>query len=121
MRHFIALIIMLVVPLQFAWAATAGLHGHMGENVGALGVHAHDHDHHEHGQSDHDASGDTGKNPSEDGHHGNHCCHPVFSSIIMESSLSLGLCLSGGPLPHPLEVFFSRTPPLLDRPPLARA
>lgn len=120
MRRFIALIIMLVIPLQFAWAAAASLHGHLGENVATLGVHAHDHDHHEHGPSDHDAAGDTGTHSSEDGQHGNHC-HPVFSSLIMESGLPLGLCLSGGPLPHPPEVFYSRIPPLLDRPPLAHA
>ncbi|MFP5505058.1 MAG: hypothetical protein ACLGH6_02590 [Gammaproteobacteria bacterium] len=122
MRRLITLIIMLVIPLQFAWAAAASLHGHLGENVAMLGAYAHDHHHHhhEHGQSGHDASGDTDKNHSEDGQHDTHC-HPVFSSIIMESGLSLGLCLSGGPLPHPPEVFYSRIPPLLDRPPLARA
>lgn len=117
MRRFVALIIMLVVPLQFAWAAAASVHGHLGENVAALGVHVHDHDHHAHGH-DHPVSGDTGTQHGEDGHHGHHC-HPVFSSLIMEPSLSLGLCLAGGLLPHPPESFFSRTPPLLDRPPLA--
>lgn len=122
MRRLITLIIMLVIPLQFAWAAAASLHGHLGENVATLGAHSHhhDHDHHAHGPSDHGVAGDTGTHSSEDGQHGNHC-HPVFSSLIMESGLSLGLCLSGGPLPHPPEVFYSRTPPLLDRPPLALA
>ena len=122
MRRLIALLVMLIVPLQFAWAAAASVHGHIGENVAALGVHAHEHDHdqHAHGQPAPDAAGDAGKLAKEDGHHGNHC-HPVFSSIIMESGLPLGPSLSGGPLPHPPEVFFSRTPPLLDRPPLARA
>lgn len=120
MRRFIVLIVMLVVPLQFAWAAAASAYGHLGENVASLGVHAHSHDDHGHG---HHASSDTGKgkSQSDDGHHHGDHCHPVFFSLIVEPSLSLGLCLAGGPRPHPPETFLSRTPPLLDRPPLARA
>lgn len=120
MRRLLTLIVMLVVPLQFAWAAAASVHGHLGENVATLGVHAHSHDDHAHGH-DHHATSDTGKSQSDDGHHHGDHCHPVFSSLIMEPSLSLGLCLAGGPRPHPPESFHSRTPPLFDRPPLAHA
>ncbi|MBU1665450.1 MAG: hypothetical protein KKG92_08620 [Gammaproteobacteria bacterium] len=120
MRRFIALILMLIVPLQFAWSAAAGVHGHLGENVAALGAHAHDHDNHDGEHADHDVADDTDKGHNEDGHHGSHY-HPVFSSILMETGLSLGISAPDGPPPHPLAAFLSHTPPLFDRPPLARA
>ncbi|OJZ17182.1 MAG: hypothetical protein BGP20_13380 [Thiobacillus sp. 63-78] len=120
MRRLIALIIMLIVPLQFAWAAAAGLHGYVGKDVTTSGFHTHDHDHHESADPDHDSSGGTNnQDHNEDGHHGHY--HPVFSSILMESSLTLDIALSGGPILYPPAAFLSHTPPLLDRPPLARA
>lgn len=120
MRRLISLIIMLIVPLQFAWSAAAGLHGHVADDVATSGFHTHDHDHDESGHPGHDTSGDTNnKDHDKDGHHGH--CHPVFSSILMESGLTLDIALSGGPILHPPAAFFSRTPPLLDRPPLAHA
>lgn len=120
MRRLIAIIVMIIVPLQFAWAAAVGLHGHAGKDVTTSGFHTHDHDHHGNGHLDHDASGDTNKQDhNEDGHHGHY--HPVFSSILMESALTLDIALTSRPILHPPAAFFSRTPPLLDRPPLARA
>ncbi len=120
MRRFIALIIMLIVPLQFAWAAAAGLHGHAGKDVATSGFHTHDHDHHECAHPDHDSTGDTDhQDHNEDEHHGH--CHPVFTSILMESGVTLDIALSGGPILHQPAAFLSRTPPLLDRPPLAHA
>lgn len=120
MRRLVALIIMLVVPLQFAWAAAAGLHGHTGKDAFVSGFHTHDHDHHESGHPDHDASGGTSNQEhSEDGHHGH--THPVFSSVLMEAGFALDFALPGGPMLHPSAAFFSRIPPLLDRPPLVRA
>jgi hypothetical protein len=120
MRRLIALIIMFIVPLQFAWAVAAGLQGHVGKDVATSGFHTHDHDHHENAHPDHDATGDTHhQDHNEDGHHGH--CHPVFSTILMESGLALDIALPGGPILHPPAVFCSRIPPLLDRPPLARA
>jgi len=121
MRRFIALIIMLIVPLQFAWAAAAGLYGYVGED--AVGAHVQDHDHHDGGHASHDlaALGNTdGEQHNEDGHHGNHC-HHVFSFIFYQPGPVLGLELSGGPVQHAPAAFLSRTPPLLDRPPLASA
>ncbi|MHB1215927.1 MAG: hypothetical protein ACYCY9_13180 [Thiobacillus sp.] len=120
MRRFIVLIIMLIVPLQFAWSAAAGLHGHMMGDVATSGFHTHDHDHHESNPPGHDASSDTNsKDHNEDGHHGHY--HPVFSFILMESGVTLDMALSGGPILYSPAAFLSHTPPLLDRPPLARA
>ena len=120
MRRFIVLIIMLIVPLQFAWAAAAGLHGHAGKDVATSGFHTHDHEHHESAHPDHDTSGNTNnQDHNEDGHHGH--THPVFTSILMESGVTLDIALSGGPILYPPAAFLSHTPPLLDRPPLARA
>jgi hypothetical protein len=122
MRRFIILIIMLIVPLQFAWSAVAGLHGHVGEDVAALGFHTHDdhHDHHDQTHPDHMAGGNTDKDHSEDGHHGSHY-HPVFTSILMASGLRLDFAARSGPIAQSPAAFLSHTPPLLDRPPLARA
>lgn len=121
MRRFIALVIMLVVPLQFAWAAAAGLHGHAGHDVAASGFHMHDDGHHDEGaHPDRDASGDTNDpDHNEDGHHGHH--HPVFNSLLIASGVTLDSALSGGPILCPAAAFLSHTPPLLDRPPLTRA
>ena len=119
MHRFITLILMLIVPLQFAWAAAAGLHGHAGENVAISGFHTHDHDHHESAHPEYDPTADTDdQDHNEDGHHGHY--HPVFTSIPMESNVRLDSALSGGPILYPPAAFLSHTPPLLDRPPLAR-
>lgn len=123
MRRFIALIIMLVIPLQSAWSAASGLDGHLGDDVAVAGFHTHDHDHHDSGHSDHNvfvAIGDMDNSHNEDGHHDGHC-HHTFSPMLMESCLNLVVASSGGPVPNPHAAFFSHTPPLLDRPPLARA
>lgn len=119
MRRFIALILMLIVPLQFAWSVAAGLPGHVGKDVAALGLHAHDHDYHDAG---HDAylAGDTNNGHNDDGHHGGHC-HHVLSIILPGSGLMPGMAQADGPIPRPPASFFSRTPALLDRPPLAFA
>jgi hypothetical protein len=123
MRRFIALIIMLVVPLQSAWSAAAGPYGHLDDNVTVVGFHSHDHDHHDSGHSSHSASVpgcDTANNHNEDGHHDGHC-HHAFSPMLLETGLNLGVVSSGGPVPNSHVAFFSHTPPLFDRPPLARA
>ncbi|MDP1923649.1 MAG: hypothetical protein Q8K57_02570 [Thiobacillus sp.] len=122
MRRIIALIIMLIVPLQFAWSAAAGLHGHMGMDAAGAQVHDHDH-HHEAGHASHElaALGSAdGEQHNEDGHHGSHC-HHVFSFIFHQPGSLPGLELSGGPVQHAHAAFLTRIPPLLDRPPLARA
>ncbi len=122
MRRFVALILMFIVPLQFAWATAAGLHGHLGEDVSAIGLHVHGHDHHDAGHTDHDAStaDDTDNGHNDDGHHVSHC-HHVFSPILMGQVIGLVVGPSDR-LPMSLSVrFYSHTPPLIDRPPLALA
>ncbi len=128
MRRLVALILLFIIPLQFAWSAVAGVHGHAGETAPALGVHLHSHDHdpahgHSHpGHADEGLSLDGGPEAGhgEDGHHASHY-HPVFSLILMEPGLTLGAAASGGPIRHEPAAFPSRTPPLLDRPPLVLA
>lgn len=120
MRRLIALIIMLIVPLQFAWSAAVGIDGHIGEEVMALAFHTHDHDHHESSHSGYDAADERSTQAhNDDGHHAHY--HPVFTSILTVSGLSLDIALSDGPILYPPGAFFTRVPPLLDRPPLARA
>lgn len=125
MRRYIALILMLIVPLQFTWSAAAGLHGHVGKDVVVAGFHVHDH--HDVGQATHDAtlSGEAGNSPmdtghDDDGHHDGHC-HHVLSLILPGTGLIPGQTQAGGPIPRPPAAFLTRTPPLLDRPPLAFA
>lgn len=123
MRRVIALIIMLVVPLQFAWSAVLNVHSHV-ESEAVVTQHVHDHDHHDGGHLDRGlidtepAEGDT--HGSDCHHHASHC-HHVFSFILHQSTPSASLELKAGPIAHIATAFVSRTPPPLDRPPLARA
>lgn len=122
MRRFIALIIMLVVPLQFAWATTTGLYGHLDKE--AVVTHVHGHEHHRgasHASHDLAQPGNAGDpEHNSDGHHGSHC-HHVLSFILSPGDALSCLQLSSGPIQHAPAAFFSRIPPLLDRPPLASA
>ncbi|MHB1352538.1 MAG: hypothetical protein ACYCWA_04415 [Thiobacillus sp.] len=122
MRRLVALIIMLVVPLQFAWAAAVGVYGHAGKDRATTGFHTHDigHDHHGDALHDHDVPGySQNQEHGEDGHHGH--VHPVFSTALAEPSLAFAEAVPDGPVMQPPSGFLSRTPPLLERPPLARA
>ena len=120
MRRLIALIIMLIVPLQFAWAAAASLNGHLEEKVAPSGFHTHGHDHHANAHPDNGASVDTNtQDHKEDGHHDH--CHHVFSSMLAEHCPTPDIAVSDGPILQAPETFLSRTPPIFDRPPLARA
>ncbi|MBI5331107.1 MAG: hypothetical protein HZB71_10900 [Betaproteobacteria bacterium] len=114
MRRAIVLILLLVIPLQFAWATAAGLFGHAGEDV-ALGVHSHGHDH----PAD-IPLGDAEKGHTDDGLLGSHC-HPTCLTLLFEINLNVGAAQSEGPPAYAPTRFLSRTPPRLDRPPLARA
>ena len=122
MRRLIALIIMLVVPLQFAWATTAGLYGHL--DKAAAVTHVHEHDYHQgasHASHNLAQFGNTGDaEHNTDGHHGSHC-HHVFSFILPLGDSLPSPQLSSGPIQHAPAAFFSRIPPPLDRPPLASA
>jgi len=120
MFRFVAVIVVLLVSLQFAWAAAGALYGHAGENVSLIGVHSHEHGHdHGHGHADRDAPGES----RQDGGDRAHCehCHLVLSAVVVESGLTIGSSLPGGPILQPPVAYLSHTPALLDRPPLARA
>ena len=125
MRRLIALVVMLVVPLQFAWAAVVGVEGHVGNPIAGAGFHLHGHDdghadHPGHAPHAHGPAADAEHaNAGDDGHHGH--THPVFSSLLGDFGLALAEAVPGGLIVPPLSGFLSRTPPLLDRPPLARA
>lgn len=122
MHRLVALIIMLVVPLQFAWAAAVSVHGHVGHDVPLAGHHTHDHGHPGDADHDHDAPADSANHDQEqgdEGHHGH--VHPVFSSLLAHGGLPWAEAAPEAPIRQPSTRFFSRTPPLLDRPPLASA
>jgi len=122
MRRLIALILLLIVPLQFSWSAAMGVHGHRGGDSHAVGMQLEDHDLHDAGYSDHDfvPASDAGVGHNDDGHHVSHC-HHVFSVIFMASGLMPGQSLPSGAPAHPAARFTSHTPLPLDPPPLARA
>lgn len=118
MRHLIALILIFIVPLQFAWSAGTALYGHVGENTAVFGLH----DHYDSGHAGHKVhpTDDTHNGHNDDGHHDEHC-HHVLSLILVEPGLTPDSTLPGGAIPLAPAAFLSRTPPLFDRPPLARA
>src|SRR5574340_297438 len=100
MHRFSALIIMLVVPLQFAWAAAVGIYGHTGKDIAVAGFHTHGHDHHGDAHHDHGAPADSNsQDHGDDGHHGH--THPVFSSLLAEPGLLLVEAVPAGPIVHP--------------------
>lgn len=83
------------------------MHGHLDDAGAVSGFHVHDHD-----DSHHDDHGDDGH---LDGH-----VHPVFTMLVMESCLHLGVPLPDGPPSRPLAAFTSHIPLLFDWPPSAR-
>jgi len=123
MRRLIALLLMLVLPLQSAWSAAAGVHGHLHGDAGASGVHAQDCDYHDVGHADRDLSAtadqDNGAR-NDDGHHGNHC-HHVLSAILIGAEPALAPAPSDDAVGHPPPRFHSHIPLPLDRPPPAHA
>ncbi|OYY92256.1 MAG: hypothetical protein B7Y41_16575 [Hydrogenophilales bacterium 28-61-23] len=122
MRRLIALILLLIVPLQFSWSAAMGVHGHLGGDTRAVGVHAHEHDLHASADSEHDLAlaGDADAGHNDDGHHVSHC-HHVFSVVFMASGLMPGQSQPGTAPAHPAARFTSHTPLPQNPPPPARA
>lgn len=121
MRRLVILTLMLILPLQFAWAAVLGIHGHAGDAPALSGPHTHPHHHGTEASADHAhdaASGSDAEHGTDE--HPDHT-HPVFTSLLAESGLSLSVSLPGGPILHPAAAFLSRTPPFPDRPPHAHA
>ncbi|MDD2669120.1 hypothetical protein [Zoogloea sp.] len=126
MHRILAILLMLLVPLQFAWAAAESVDGHWGEDVVALGFHVHDTDHdHQHESdpdSDHDGLFGLNQIPDhgdhgEDGHHDGGHYHPLFSTLIINPDLNLGDPPPGVRPVWPPAAFTSHIPPLFDWPP----
>lgn len=118
MRRLLAILLLMIVPLQFAWSAVQGVHGHLGGNVAVAGFHAHDGDH-AHQDADPAATGGEHCSHNDDGHHDGHC-HPAFSMILIEPQPALADLSRGGAPASPPAFFTSHTPPLFDWPPSAR-
>jgi hypothetical protein len=123
MRRLIAILLMLIVPLQFAWSAAESLHGHLDNDASLIGFHFHDddHDHHHDGDlANHDVFAANGLHDghADDGHHDGHY-HPVFSMLVFESALRLGDALPDGPSARLSVSFTSHIPLLFDWPPSA--
>ena len=122
MHRLIAILLMLIVPLQFAWSATESLHGHLGDENSVAGFHFHDnnHDHHDDELVDHDslAVDDTANGHNDDGRHDGHY-HPIFSLLLIEPDLKLGEVSPDGPPVRPPASFTSHIPLLFDWPPSA--
>ena len=121
MRRLLAILLLLLVPLQIVWSATESLHGHLGNEGSVSGLHFHDDDHgHDHDADlgDHDDSdiGVLQQGHNDDGHHDGHY-HPAFSMLVFEPQLNLGAALPHGPPTRPPSSFTSHIPPLFDWPP----
>lgn len=123
MRRLLALLLIVLVPLQFAWSAAHAMHGHGADDVAALGLHSHDSDHghdidtHDDDHDDLASTGSTGDSP--DGGNPGHY-HPVFSPLVIEPIVDLPRFEPDGPPAWLPATFTSHIPPLFDRPPLAR-
>jgi hypothetical protein len=138
MRRLLAIFLMLVVPVQFGWSTALSIHGHSHGDVAVLGFHTHDSHASGHGDHHHphpgEAPGDrtdsdienpapslggsAGQSDGEqlDGHY-----HPILASLVMDVALPIPSTCSGGPPSRPPDTLISRTPPLYDLPPAARA
>lgn len=121
MHRLIIFILMLVVPLQYAWSAVMAMDVHHAPTTIApitLSAHSHDHDH-DHVCHDLSVSAEPGSQP-DDGHHGGHCHHVLTMALLGDVPL-LAHAVSDGKIGEWSRTFSSRTPPLLDRPPEMRA
>jgi len=111
MRRAIALMLMVLVPLQYSWAA-ASLHLHPGEVTAGEVMHLASHLAH----SDSASPGTDGDSSPADGEHGHHCNH-VPSLIIPDCTPLAGIQPSGKPAPALAGIHASHIPPVRDRPP----
>lgn len=121
MHRLIVLIVMFVVPLQSAWSMAMTLHVQLAGAPSAMTAHEHDshahHNAHSHVFALTDASDPA---PGEDAHHDHHS-HPVFNPVLLGHIQPPVAPHSNEPILQAPVSFFSHTPPLFDRPPLARA
>ena len=78
-RRWLSILLLVLLPLQFAWAQAADydVHG-SGSHEMHFGHHDHGHDHdHDHGESPDASDGDAGASIDADGHH----CHGQCSGM----------------------------------------
>lgn len=123
MYRVLAILLMLLVPLQVAWSSVESVRGHLDGEASEYSFHHHDGGHaHHHGAepADHDGllAGGIHNSHNDDGHHDGHC-HPVFSMLVIEPDLKLSSASPDGPPVRRLYTFTSYTPLLFDRPPSA--
>jgi len=111
MRRAIALLLMILVPLQYGWAA-ASLHLHPGEVAAGELLHIGG----EQAAPGAAESGPDADGGPADGDHGHHCNH-VPTLIIPDCSLPAGITLSDQPVPALAGDHASHIPPVRDRPP----
>ncbi|PKO38868.1 MAG: hypothetical protein CVU33_07235 [Betaproteobacteria bacterium HGW-Betaproteobacteria-6] len=115
----LAILLMLIVPFQFAWSAVESMDGHLDHEGSASVFHYHDDDHHHDGDVDHHdemAGGLAEQGHNDDGHHDGHF-HPVLNIIVFEPQLNLGKALPHDPPMRPPSSFTSHIPSLFDWPP----
>jgi hypothetical protein len=121
MRRFFALLLLLIVPLQLAWSATAGVYavsaGMAAHDAVAV---AHTHDAH-HCAASVEAIEVVTPHDADHDHPVGHCCHHLSSMAIFPAGWQLGQPQSEPALPHTATRFSSFLSAPLDPPPLARA
>ena len=131
MRRLFAILLMLIVPLQFGWSAAMNIHGHSHGDI-VLGFHEHDH-HGSHGDHQHTHPGEAPSSELDsgidrpvqssdgadkgDGDHANGHHHPMLASLVAHIALPLDLAPTTDAPSRPPDTFSSRIPPLFDWPP----
>lgn len=124
MRRLIAVLLMIVLPLQVAWSAAHAVAAHAPGAALAGGVHFHDdHDDHDHRPAVPaaiDAGAAADADAPDDDRHGGHS-HPVQSPLAAAPLTMPRLPAPDIPPAWLPARFTSHIPVLFDRPPLARA
>lgn len=119
MRRLLAILLLLIVPFQFAWSTAQGVHDHFGSDGPATGFHSHHDGDHAHPNAGFATSDPEHSSHHADGHHDGHC-HMAFSMILSGSAPALAATPRGGAPAAPPLAFTSHIPPLFDWPPSAR-
>lgn len=126
MRRLVLIVLMMLVPLQAAWAAGHAAYGHHDGGAGSSERHILDHGHdgmgdHTHAVGDELTGADSGGNSPQagNGHHGCHL-HPAFSVMLPTPTGKMAFSTANLLPPHSAARFASHTPPLFDRPPADR-
>lgn len=120
MRRYLAILLMLLLPLQVTWAAVASMHGHLDadESVALFHHHDDDHDHAAHHDEDETVADVASADHHDDDHRDGHF-HPAFTMFVVEPVVSIASPLPDVHSPGPGLSFTSHIPLPSDRPPLA--